>query len=157
MKENVILLLAGLSIASQNAQVAKEIPGPDAEKLWYHISQESPYTEWGFWDEHQGVQAGNASHGPLHKVFVNTKAKESKGPAANYGAILVEENLDASRNLQALTVMYRIEGYNPEAGDWFWAKYTPDGQVDTAGKVNGCISCHVSVKDNDYVHVHHFE
>jgi len=25
------------------------------------------------------------------------------------------------------TVMYKVEGYNPDAGDWFWVKYSPQG------------------------------
>ena len=29
----------------------------------------------------------------------------------------------------AVTVMYRTKGYNPEGGDWYWAKYNPDGTI----------------------------
>jgi hypothetical protein len=51
----------------------------------------------------------------------------------------------------AVTPMYKFKGYNPEAGDWFWGKYGPDGKVMVAGKVNGCIECHEDVKDNDWI------
>ncbi len=46
--------------------------------------------------------------------------------------------------------MYKVKGFNPEAGDWFWAKYTPDGQVQAAGKAEMCIKCHGAKKENDY-------
>ena len=31
--------------------------------------------------------------------------------------------------------MYKVEGYNPAAGDWFWAEYGSDGSVRKAGRV----------------------
>ena len=47
--------------------------------------------------------------------------------------------------------MYKIKGYNPSAGDWFWAKYNPDGTVAAQGRVKACIDCHSAKKDNDYI------
>ncbi len=47
----------------------------------------------------------------------------------------VQETADGEQ-LMAVTPMHRVKGFNPEAGDWFWAKY------DAAGKVAGCINCH---------------
>ncbi len=54
----------------------------------------------------------------------------------------------------SLTAMYKREaGYDPEDGDWFWAKYNPDDTVQKnpagvalAGRVakgapHGCIAC----------------
>ncbi len=56
--------------------------------------------------------------------------------------------------LDSLIAMYKREaGYDPEDGDWFWAKYNPDGTVQKnpagvalAGRVakgapHGCIAC----------------
>lgn len=56
-----------------------------------------------------------------------------------------------SAKFVALSVMYKIKGYNPEGGDWFWVKYSPDGKVEASGKVKGCIDCHSKQKDNDYI------
>jgi hypothetical protein len=67
------------------------------------------------------------------------------------GAIIVKENYSADKKLGALTVMYKVKGYNPQAGDWFWVKYLPDGKVAVEGKVDACINCHASAKANDYV------
>lgn len=61
--------------------------------------------------------------------------------------------------LAAITVMYKVKGYNPEANDWYWVKYLPDGSVDKmngmalAGKPPGCINCHASDSgaENDYL------
>jgi hypothetical protein len=62
------------------------------------------------------------------------------------------EDYTPDKNLQGCTVMYKINGYNPEAGDWFWVQYSaPNGYVVASGKVEACISCHSTRKDNDYV------
>ncbi len=53
--------------------------------------------------------------------------------------------------------MYKVKGYNPKAGDWYWVKYGTDGSVAKAGKPKGCVSCHSGAEDNDYILVHDFE
>jgi hypothetical protein len=51
----------------------------------------------------------------------------------------------------AVTPMYKVKGYNPEAGDWFWGKYGPDGKIMASGKVKGCINCHGVQKAKDWI------
>lgn len=65
---------------------------------------------------------------------------------------------EPAKYLQAITVMLERPGYDPEAGDWFWAKYRADGSLDTnpegtrlAGKVTACISCHSSAPGGDMI------
>lgn len=65
------------------------------------------------------------------------------------------------QNLGAVTVMLRRPGYDPDHRDWFWAKYLPDGSLDTgpegtplAGKVAGCIGCHGDAEGGDFVFNH---
>ena len=53
--------------------------------------------------------------------------------------------------------MYKVEGFTPKNGAWFWVKYGPKGKVDKSGKVTGCIGCHMSAEDNDYIFVHEFK
>jgi hypothetical protein len=53
--------------------------------------------------------------------------------------------------MTAITVMAKSRAYNPEAGDWFWARYAPDGKIEAEGKVEACIKCHSAKKDNDYL------
>jgi len=134
-----------------------EMPGPDTAELWKHITQTSPYTQWNFWDDHKGLLEGDEPHGSLHKVYVNDKAYGSSKVPLEYGAIQVKENYNTNKRLMAITVMYKLKGYHPERGDWFWVKYTPEGNAKPYGKPTGCISCHNSRSDNDFVMVHDIE
>ena len=67
-------------------------------------------------------------------------------------------------NLAAVTVMFRrAEGYDNENLDWFWAKYSADGSIQTnpkgvrlAGRIgknpqDACIACHKFAPGDDYV------
>jgi len=137
--------------------VAEEMPGPDGAAVWNHISKVSPYTEWGQWADHGGMLAGRAPHGKFHKVFVNKQGLDSKTPPLQYGAIEVKENYSKAKELKAITVMYKVKGFNPDSGDWFWAKYSPTGEVLKAGKPKGCIGCHSTRVANDFVLVHEFK
>ncbi|MEX2575842.1 MAG: cytochrome P460 family protein [Halofilum sp. (in: g-proteobacteria)] len=85
----------------------------------------------------------------------------------NYGGEGVSESKVANNPeewLAAVTVMFRREeGYDPDNDNWFWAKYLPDGSLDTnpkgmelAGRVakgmdQGCIACHQNAPGGDYV------
>jgi len=134
-----------------------QMPGADPKELWEHITKTSLYTQWKFWDDHQGMLEGNEPHGSLNKVFVNNKAYNSSSAPYEYGAIVVKENYNKKKKLMALTVMYKVKGYNPEAGDWFYVRYTPRGKAKPYGKPKGCVSCHSANADNDYIFVHDFE
>ncbi|WP_457577634.1 cytochrome P460 family protein [Desulfomarina sp.] len=137
--------------------MAEDMPGPDGDALWHYISKVSPYTDWDYWPDHKGMQEGRAPHAPLHKVFVNKQALESTGAPLKFGAIEVKENYSPSHELKAITVMYKIKGYNPKDGDWFWVKYSARGKTLKAGKPGGCIGCHATRVANDYVLVHEFK
>lgn len=133
-------------------------PEPDPDKLWRFITQESAYDSWGFWGDHKGLQPGGAPHGPFHKVYVNERGLKSMKAPVQHGTLIVKENYgdETGKELKAVTVMYKVKGYNPEAGDWFWVKYTPQGVAEKYGRPQGCINCHASLVDNDYIMVHGF-
>jgi len=139
------------------SMVFAEMPGPDPDELWKFITKNSPYKEWSFWQDHQGMQPGRAPHGPFHKVYANNRALNSAKPPVQYGAIEVKENYSTSRELKAITVMYKVPGYNPKDGDWFWVKYTPEGTAGPFGKPKGCIGCHGTRANNDFILVHEFK
>jgi len=74
---------------------------------------------------------------------------------------------DRMEYLGAVTIMFKREkGYDPDHQNWFWAKYLPDGSLDTnpqdmklAGRVakgadQGCIACHQKAEGGDYVFGH---
>jgi hypothetical protein len=149
----IILCLAVFMVTS----VMAEMPGADPKELWEHITKTSPYPQWKFWDDHKGMLEGNEPHGSLHKVYVNDKAYASHSTPIEYGAIVVKENYNKKKKLMAITVMYKVNGYNPEVGDWFWARYTPKGKAKPYGKPKGCVGCHSANADNDFIFVHDFE
>ncbi len=148
----VILMLCFSSVA-----MTEEMPGPNGDALWHYISKVSPYQQWSFWSDHKGMQDGRAPHAPKHKVFVNKKGIDSKTPPLQYGTIEVKENYSPSHELKVITVMYKIKGYNPKSGDWFWAKYSTSGETQKSGKLKGCIGCHATRVANDFVLVHEFK
>lgn len=96
---------------------------------------------------------GTEPHGMLLTTYVNDAAlnsiKAKKG--LKNGAIIVKENYMPDKKLAAVTVLYKVKGYNPKAGDLFWMKYLPDGKIEASGKVDMCIGCHAKVMDNDYL------
>jgi hypothetical protein len=84
----------------------------------------------------------------------------------NYGGEGVSKSAvwnDPDQFLNAVTVMYQREGYDPDNNDWFWVKYKPDGSLLTnpkgmalAGKIakgmdKGCIACHSAAPGGDMV------
>lgn len=151
----MILFIIGFAVWAY-AQ-SSQTPKADPADLWKYITEKSPYESWEFWPDHQGMQPGRAPHGPLHKVYVNDRAYNSSRPPVQYGSIAVKENYGKDKELKAITVMYKKQGYNPGDGDWYWAKYSPDGKADKYGKPAGCVGCHGTRADNDFILVHEFK
>jgi hypothetical protein len=147
----VVLITGGIAAISG---AGSHMPAADAGKLWTHITTTNPYDGWGFWPGHVGMYPGKSPHGAYLKVYANTAALKAarEGKPMPDGAIIVKENYGKDKQtLMAVTPMYKIDGYNPEGGDWYWAKYGADGSVDKAGKVKGCIQCHSVKKNNDWI------
>ena len=135
----------------------KALPKADPAALWTYITQTSPYKSWKPWPDHKGLQKGRAPHGPFHKVFVNDIALSSPNPPVKYGSIVVKENFNKKKQLKIITVMYKVKGYNPKDGDWFWAKYTLKGVAKPFGKPKGCVGCHGTRANNDFILLHEFK
>lgn len=130
---------------------ASEITG---ERLWQRITVESDWDTYAHWPGQDGLIPGQSPHGKYHETYINA-ALASALPIASrtapYGSIIVKENFTADRKLSNISVMAKVQGYDPEKGDWFWAKYDPKGKIAAAGKVAGCSDCHAGVKENDYI------
>lgn len=119
-------------------------------------------SSWGNFTGFGGFQDSNAPHGPTVRIFINDVAEADQANLPN-GSILIKENFDAADvdTLTSITVMERRDGYNADAGDWFWAKFKPDGTLDTtpdgatqlAGPIGRCIECHKTATGDDYVFV----
>lgn len=131
-----------------------KVPPTEAKAFWEYITKTSPFTGWEMWPGKGKLYQGTEPHGSLLTTYVNKTAYDaitSKAGMLPPGSIVVKENFMPDKTLAAITVMYKVEGYNPEAGDWFWAKYLPDGKVEASEKVGMCIGCHGSMKANDYI------
>lgn len=142
-------------------------PSPDAGSFWTRITTTDPYRNWKpypakgkeglFPAIERGPTPAKNPHGGYMKLFVNDvtlKAAQQNetGPKPD-GAILVMENYGRDRQtLFSVTAMYKVKGFAPEHGDWFWASYAPDGKVMEAGKIQSCIDCHRAKKDNDWTY-----
>lgn len=115
------------------------------EELWTSIEG---YQEWPQFDGFEGITFGDTVHGDWVQVWVNdVGAADPQG--LPYGTIVVKEGYDdeAGTKKRNITVMERIEGYDPENGDWFYAQYNKKGTPGAAGKVGFCIDCHDDVPD----------
>ncbi len=157
MKKRLIVvfsLLAALALIATISVADMAMPPAEGAKFWNYITNTNSYLGWGFWPGHFGIYPGKSPHGAYLKIYANgiaLKAAREDKPMPN-GAIIVKENYgEDKKTLMAVTPMYRVKGYNPDGGDWFWGKYGPDGKVMAAGKPKGCIGCHGAQKDKDWL------
>ncbi len=150
----VVTLASVLVFTPYLSNAGENIVPADAEKVWTHIIEYNPYLGWGTWPGYPGIYPGKSPHGAFLKLYANglaLKAAREGKPMPN-GAMIVKENYGKDqKTLMAITPMYKVEGYNPEAGDWFWAKYEPTGKVLKSGKVKGCIDCHRTQEGKDWL------
>ena len=150
-------ILSSILLISAFFAQAEEMPEPEAEAVWKYITEKNAFTDWDFWPDHQGTYPSAAPHAPKHKIYVNKQALDSTMLPMQDRSMVVKYNLSPADKVKAVTIMYKVKGYNPDAGDWFWAKYSPTGEVEEAGKVKTCIGCHNAKADNDYILVHKFD
>ncbi|GAB4180292.1 MAG: hypothetical protein Kow00100_22220 [Geothermobacteraceae bacterium] len=130
------------------------LPTADGQAVYDYITKTSPYQQWPLFPGKDKFYKGQHPHGALLTTYVNDvalKGIEGKAGTLADGSIIVKENYMPDKMLGAITVMYRVKGFDPEAGDWFWAKYMANGQVEAAGKVAMCSGCHTAAIQNDWV------
>lgn len=155
---NKILIIGVMVISAVTAlwgMTATNTPRPEGSELWTYISETETYTEWKHWPGYDGIYPGQSPHGAYLKMYVNTAAYQAleKGELPlPPGSIIVKENYGRDKEtLKAVTPMFKVPGYNPDGGDWFWAKYGADGSVKASGKVKSCMDCHSAKRDHDWL------
>jgi hypothetical protein len=130
-----------------------------ARGLWTQIEG---YAEWTQPEDFQGWQEGQSPHGAILKYYVNGTAEQS---LTDDGAVIVKENYSeqSAGALKSVTVMQKRAGYDPETENWFYVKYSPEGEVmenpkgmKLAGLVGkdgteGCVPCHETAGGGDYL------
>ncbi len=141
-----------------------EMPKADAQGLWRHINQVDDFRKWGTWQEFDSLEKSYMPYGFFRRVYVNSVALKAKGNPLPPGSILVRVGYGMDDNtyaptdqIVAYTVMYKVAGFNHNAGDWFWVHYSGTGQVLESGVVDKCIECHDTARDNDWVVDHKLE
>ena len=93
-------------------------------------------------------------HGALLTTYLNEGALQAivnKQGALADGSIIVKENYMLDGTYAGATVMYKVRGYDPSNKDWFWAKWDARATIEEEGRVQGCITCHRSKRDNDFI------
>ena len=169
MRKHVILLFsilvfAGLTLGAYAAHENvifpydgllghyETMPQPDSGDLRHYVTSHMPYKKGftvfpGTTEMHEGTEP----HGSFITVYVNdTALKSVKKNKYSNNSIILKESYNSEKKLAAIAVMYKVKGYNPEGGDWFWVKYDPDFKVLKEGRVKGCLACHNKAKGSDY-------
>lgn len=134
---------------------------PSGAALFTRITQTDPFDQWAQFPGALGTVDSAAPHGSMARIFINAEveaALENFSGTLPAGSIIVKENLGESSTdkADAFTVMWKVSGFNPDAGDWFWANLSPEGQVNAEGALAGCISCHTAAANNDFIFTHEF-
>lgn len=175
MKRLIPLCLAGLGAlafawseqpqSSAVAQSGSRSRGGTAQsftaRFWDYLVQVH-YENWAP-APGQGLQAypGQSPHGAFLKMYLNRIAAADPKNLPP-GSIIIKENYGKDKTtLMAVTVMYRVKGFDPQHYDWYWVKYNADGTVaqtppekgsmPIAGRFQSCIQCHAGAKGGDFV------
>lgn len=146
LASSTILILANSGrIGSAAPGVQKQMPGPDHNQLWTHITKDNNYLSWKTLpDLPRYVHVNENPHGDWVAVYLNNEAYESitipsRPFQMRYGSIIVKENYAISGGnpppqssfssvpvqLVSLTVMYKVKGYQRVLNEeeWFWVMY----------------------------------
>jgi Cytochrome P460 len=126
----------------------------EAAELWQVLQDANYQDNWATVPGKGTMYEGQPPHGAFLSTYLSPEAAEGmnmKTGTMPDEAVIVKENYKPDQTLDAVTVMYKEAGFDPAHGDWFWAKFAPDGQVQEAGKVAGCAACHGSVESNDFI------
>jgi hypothetical protein len=151
-----VFFLLGLVWAQEKGKSMEQpsMPAASGTALWEYLKKVDYAKTWPMWPGTQALYPGKSPHGAFLTTYVNQPAYEAiekKTGSMPYGAIVCKQNFDKDKRYVALTVMYKVKGYNPMQGDYFWAKYSQDGKIDGEGKISGCINCHSHQRGNDFV------
>jgi hypothetical protein len=130
------------------------MPDTTATSLWSHLEEADYTANFRLWPEKGELYPGTEPHGMLLTTYLNDLAHgalTSGAGAMPAGAIVVKENYMPDSVLAAVTVMYKVDAYNPDFGNWFFVKRLANGTVEASGRVPMCQACHSAQAANDYL------
>lgn len=130
--------------------------------LWERITVTDPYENWGQFPDAPGTIESAAPHGPFANVFINTTAASAvdnfTGQLPN-DSIIVKESFDETMGEagDSITVMWKVQGFDPANNDWFWGRFAFDGTILAEGSIAGCVNCHGGgARANDFIFLQQF-
>ncbi len=147
------MLLAFTASAAACVNEAELTDSELTERIWEQLDG---YQDWNQTPDWTGVQySWRGAHGPAVQIWYDGRARSGVEQGKDYanGSMLVKEayNDPEGTQLASVTVLKKIDGYDPEHNDWFFAVYDPaTGESAASGKVDFCISCHEAA-EHDYV------
>ena len=147
-----VLLVGLLSLACGGS--TPDLPAADGNAVWDYIQEVDYQQNWELWPGKGELYEGGEPHGALFTTYLNPnalQALQTKAGAMLNGSIIVKENYSPEAVFSLVTIMYKVNGYNPENNDWFWAKIGAGGDVQAEGKLMGCQACHGGGRANDFV------
>lgn len=162
-----LILGSAVAVTASAVAVAQDFGGQMdqdyAAQLWQTMQERNLVGETAL----QALPyAGTDPHGMMLATFYTEATIDGHAGALvvkrNYGpeGVTADQVLgNPADHLGSVTIMFRrAADYAPETGNWFWAKYLPDGSLDQtpegtplAGMAQGCISCHSSADGDDYL------
>ncbi len=106
-------------------------------------------TRYGKLSSARFVSAGHAAGRFEVEVYANEPARQTYGRHTGtfpVGAILVKEHFERTADAVApgpLMAMQKMpSGFDAEHGDWRYVVVSPEGEVLSDGKPEGCVLCH---------------
>jgi hypothetical protein len=150
----ILATIAGAACGDDESPTAF-VPVADttAVSLWSHL-QSANYQSWRMWPGKTARYTGSEPHGMLLTTYVNDRAYNALTSGAATmpaGAVIVKENYMPNGTYDAATVMHKVPGYDSQNGNWFWAKYDPNGVAAVAGRVMDCYECHAAARQRDFL------
>ena len=153
----IALAAAGCGSTSPSSN----LPAADGAALWSYMQQQNYASAWTLWPGKGTLYASCDrarpecdAHGMLLTTYLNSAALNALTSHAGTmppGAIIVKQNYMPDSTLAAITVMYKVKGYDAAHDDWFWLKVAPNDSVLAEGQVGTCIGCHGGNASNDYI------
>ncbi|MBI2908326.1 MAG: cytochrome P460 family protein [Chloroflexi bacterium] len=157
-----LMYVTGLAACAPQAgppspTAAAQISGDDrsaAEALWAKIQAAKYRENWATIPGKGTFYQPLRPHGVLASTYLSPGASEALKARPGQmpdGAAIVRETYTADKTPRGVGVMLKRQGYDPAHKDWFWATYSPAGEVRNAGKIQSCNACHATVRSNDAI------
>ena len=179
--KNYLNLIAGVILATA---ILNNVPLSHAESEPFGGTEDVAFAQ-ALWQEmetdklvgpsakHDKPYKGTHPHGAVLEILIATLSVAGRTGEVllkrNYGGTGVSTSVvsnDRDQFIHDITVMFKREqGYDADNQDWFWAKFSPDGELESnprgkklagrvaRGKPKGCIACHEGAPGGDFLFV----